>query len=130
MDEPELRTDTDWVDSRPESVRESRPETERRDVEEREELREEARAEEPDDEREDEPRPEPLLRPPPVMPVGGEDSDPLGETTGARPQVSQYSSPPPMSSYEPSQPGRWHAFVPLICPPVGPLTSLSRLAPS
>jgi len=28
--------------------------------------------------------------------------------SGARPQVSQYSSPPPTSSTVPSHPGRWH----------------------
>ncbi|EFK99830.1 predicted protein [Streptomyces sp. SPB78] len=41
-----------------------------------------------------------------VMPVGGEPSAPSGATTGASPHVSQYSSPPPTSSYRPSQPGR------------------------
>ncbi|MGI5398864.1 hypothetical protein ACQEVG_05280 [Streptomyces sp. CA-135486] len=86
---PELRTDTDRVEVLlPVSERESRPETERREVDERDEAREERellRAElEP--------------RPPPVMPVGGEDTMPLDETTGASPQVSQYSSPLPMSS--------------------------------
>ena len=37
-------------------------------------------------------------RPPPVTPVGVEPTMPFDATTGARPQVSQYSSPPPMSS--------------------------------
>lgn len=102
---PELRTETDRLESRPESERDSRPETERRDVDEREEAREEDR----DEPLRAEPLPLPLdllSLPPPVIPVGGDDSMPVGETTGARPQVSQYSSPPPMSSYDPSQPGR------------------------
>ncbi|WP_424919388.1 hypothetical protein [Streptomyces sp. wa1064] len=77
----------------PDSERDSRPETERREVDERDEERAEAR--EPD-------RAEELFRllarPPPAIPVGGEETMPVGETTGARPQVSQYSSPPPMSS--------------------------------
>ncbi|WP_442810976.1 hypothetical protein [Streptomyces sp. NBC_01217] len=80
----------------PDTERESRPETERRDVDEREEEREDAR----DEEREllSLPRLPLLLAPPPAIPVGGELTMPVGETTGARPQVSQYSSPPPMSS--------------------------------
>ncbi|WP_430523761.1 hypothetical protein [Streptomyces drozdowiczii] len=89
----EERTDTDCAPVRPDSDRdrESRPETERREVDERDEDREDAcellRA-------------EALLepRPPPAIPVGGELTIPFGDTTGARPQVSQYSSPPPMSS--------------------------------
>ncbi|WP_435888075.1 hypothetical protein [Streptomyces niveus] len=94
---PELRTDTDRLESRPDSERDSRPETERRDVDEREEARDDAR----DEPVRAEPLPLPLALlslPPPVIPVGGEDTMPVGETTGARPQVSQYSSPPPMSS--------------------------------
>ncbi|WP_425442574.1 hypothetical protein [Streptomyces colonosanans] len=78
----------------------SRPDTERRDWDDRDDVREL--------ERElllPEPR-EPL--PPTVIPVAGEPTIPDAETTGARPQVSQYSSPPPTSSYVPSQPGRWH----------------------
>lgn len=78
--DPELRTDTERPELRPDSERDSRPETDRRDVEDRDERedRELLRAEE-------------LLLPlpPPVMPVGGEDSEPFTETTGARPQVSQ-----------------------------------------
>ncbi|MGW0848277.1 hypothetical protein [Streptomyces sp. NPDC002624] len=82
----------------PDSDRESRPDTERREVDERDEDREDAR-----DEACELLRDEALLlprlpRPPPAMPVGGELTMPLGDTTGARPQVSQYSSPPPMSS--------------------------------
>lgn len=34
----------------------------------------------------------------PVRPVGGEETRPSGETTGASPHRSQYSSPPPTSS--------------------------------
>lgn len=102
--EPELRTDTERPVELPDSDsdRDSRPETERRDCEERDDVRELARE---------------LLRallllepreplPPAVMPVGGELSVPFDGTTGASPHVSQYSSPPPMSSYDPSQPGR------------------------
>jgi hypothetical protein len=107
--EPELRTDTERPDARPETERDRRPDTERRDWADRDEERDEAR----EPERElppTEPR-EPL--PPAVIPVGGEPTMPVDETTGARPQVSQYSSPPPTSSYAPVQPGRWHGF----CPP-------------
>ncbi|GGK46340.1 hypothetical protein GCM10010094_02770 [Streptomyces flaveus] len=105
--EPELRTDTERPDVRPDNERDRRPDTERRDCEERAER---------DDDRELErelelPRPEPREPfPPAVIPVGGEPTMPLEETTGARPQVSQYSSPPPTSSYAPVQPGRWHCF--------------------
>lgn len=76
----------------PVRLRESRPETERREEAEREEReeREERDAREDEDEL--------LPFPPPVIPVGGEDTIPVGETTGASPHVSQYSSPPPMSS--------------------------------
>ncbi|WP_459112779.1 hypothetical protein [Streptomyces sp. MS191] len=94
----------------PDRARESRPDTERLDVAERDERDE--RAEAPDDVAEDardderaEPEPEPPL-PATASPVGVERSMPPGATTGARPQVSQYSSPPPMSSYEPSHEGR------------------------
>ncbi|GHJ28276.1 hypothetical protein TPA0910_27090 [Streptomyces hygroscopicus subsp. sporocinereus] len=55
-----------------------------------------------------EPRPEAATRPDdaepppgppwPVIPVAGEPTIPCGETTGAIPQTSQYSSPPPTSS--------------------------------
>ncbi|MGW1489927.1 hypothetical protein [Streptomyces sp. NPDC002402] len=88
MEVPELRTETDLVEVLlPVSERESRPDTERREVDEREEAREEREL-----------RAEPESLPPPVMPVGCEDTMPFDETTGASPQVSQYSSPPPMSS--------------------------------
>ncbi|KQX79692.1 hypothetical protein ASD51_03755 [Streptomyces sp. Root55] len=92
---PPETTDTEREVEAPDSERESRPETERLDVEERDEDLDEAR--------------EPVLRdvlslprppvlPPPAIPVGGELSMPVEDTTGASPQVSQYSSPPPMSS--------------------------------
>jgi hypothetical protein len=97
-DEPELRTDTERLEARPDSERESRPDTERRDFDDCDDVRElrllvrELVL----------PR-EPL---PLAIPVGGELIAPFADTTGARPQVSQYSSPPPTSSYDPSQPGR------------------------
>jgi hypothetical protein len=98
-DAPELRTDTDRDVAAPlDSERDSRPDTERRDCAERDEARDDAR--ELDAELcEREPRPA-------AMPVGGDDTIPFGDTTGARPHVSQYSSPPPTSSYDPPQPGR------------------------
>ncbi|MBB4979423.1 hypothetical protein GGE06_000311 [Streptomyces sp. SFB5A] len=105
LDEPELRTDTERPVEAPESERESRPETERREVEERDEAREEAREllrEEP----ESEPPTPPAPLPGTAIPVGVDPIIPPGATTGASPQVSQYSSPPPMSSYEPSHEGR------------------------
>ncbi|MGW2598496.1 hypothetical protein [Streptomyces klenkii] len=115
--EPELRTDTvrdgeDDEPSDPGRERESRPDTERRDDAER------AEAERAEPDRDDEPcEPEPPLPlpfedapdaplTPPVTPVAGEPTVPFGDTTGARPHVSQYSSPPPTSSYEPAHPGR------------------------
>ncbi|WP_449343292.1 hypothetical protein [Streptomyces sp. C11-1] len=91
--EPEERTETEREVDAPDSERDSRPETERREVDERDEDREEAR----DPERCEE-LSRLLARPPPATPVGGELTMPVGETTGARPQVPQYSSPPPMSS--------------------------------
>ncbi|MDQ0403821.1 hypothetical protein J2S50_002370 [Streptomyces sp. DSM 40167] len=88
---------------RPDTARESRPDTERRDFDERDERDErddcddvrELRALEREPALPAEPR-EP--RPPPVTPVGVEPTMPFDATTGARPQVSQYNSPPPMSS--------------------------------
>jgi hypothetical protein len=89
-DAPEERTDTERAVEVPDRDRESRPETERREVDERDEERDDAR---------ELLRAELLLPPlPTAIPVGGELTIPVGETTGARPQVSQYSSPPPMSS--------------------------------
>lgn len=97
--EPELRTDTERPVERPESERDSRPDTERRDFDDWDDVR--------DDERElplpADPRD---ALPPAVTPVGGEPTVPVAETTGASPQVSQYSSPPPTSSYAPPQSGR------------------------
>ncbi|GHD51748.1 hypothetical protein GCM10010335_63520 [Streptomyces galbus] len=98
-EEPELRTDTERPVDAPDSSRDRRPDTERRDRADCEAVREE-RAER------ELPLSGPLL-PPPTW-VGAERARPLPETTGASPQVPQYSSPPPMSSYDPSQPGRWH----------------------
>lgn len=99
VEEPELRTETERPVPPPDRERESRPETDRRDVDEREDR------DEPREEDRDDPDPE---EPPPAEagPVGVDLSMPPGATTGARPQVSQYSSPPPMSSYEPSHDGR------------------------
>ncbi|WP_420711374.1 hypothetical protein [Streptomyces sp. NRRL F-5122] len=90
---PELRTDTE----RPVELPVSRPDTERRDWDDRDDVRELERELSPSD-------PLPLA----VTPVAGEPTAPFAETTGARPHVSQYSSPPPTSSYDPSHPGRWH----------------------
>ncbi|MGW7820309.1 hypothetical protein ACWGLF_19755 [Streptomyces puniciscabiei] len=92
-EEPELRTDTERPLDRPDSDRDSRPDTERRDLDDCEDVRELLRE-------------LPLSAAPLVTPVAGDPTRPLAETTGARPQVSQYSSPPPTSSYDPSQPGR------------------------
>ncbi|MGW7527741.1 hypothetical protein [Streptomyces sp. NPDC054783] len=92
-EEPELRTDTERPLERPDRERERRPDTERRDFDDCEDVRALLRE-------------LPLSAAPLVTPVAGEPTSPLAETTGARPQVSQYSSPPPTSSYEPSQPGR------------------------
>ncbi|WP_446677869.1 hypothetical protein [Streptomyces broussonetiae] len=104
--EPELRTDTERPVGPPDSERDSLPETERRDFDDWDDVREDVR--ELARELLRELLPEPAeARPPAVMPVGGEPTSPSGDTTGARPQVSQYSSPPPTSSYDPSQPGRW-----------------------
>ncbi|WCN07011.1 hypothetical protein M6G08_04285 [Streptomyces sp. M92] len=93
--EPELRTDTERPVDRPDTDRESRPDTDRRDFEDCDDVRE---PRPPDRElplpaEPREPRP-----PPPVTPVGDEPTMPPAATTGARPHVSQYSSPPPTSS--------------------------------
>ncbi|WP_435613132.1 hypothetical protein [Streptomyces sp. bgisy159] len=102
--EPELRTDTERPVDRPDSDRDRRPDTERRDREDCDDVREE-RADRP----EPEPPPPAESLPPEVIPVGFDATmPPAAATTGASPQVPQYSSPPPMSSYDPSQPGRWH----------------------
>ncbi|WP_444875597.1 hypothetical protein [Streptomyces mayonensis] len=101
---PELRTDTERPVERPETARESRPDTERRDFDDCDDVRELPRPERelpPPDVPPDPPDPpdprEP--RPPsPVTPVGDAPIRPPAATTGARPHVSQYSSPPPMSS--------------------------------
>ncbi|GAA2127623.1 hypothetical protein GCM10009802_34290 [Streptomyces synnematoformans] len=98
----ELLTETERPVDSPVSARDSRPETDRRDAREllRDVLLDRLDALELFDEL---PR---LPRPRPVTPVGAEPTTPSGDTTGARPQVSQYSSPPPTSSYVPPQPGR------------------------
>jgi hypothetical protein len=98
--EPELRTDTERLVGRPDTDRERRPDTERRDFDDCDEVRELPRLPV---------RALPLPaepRPPPVTPVGAEPTMPVDDTTGARPHMSQYSSPPPTSSYAPPQPGR------------------------
>ncbi|WP_443065019.1 MULTISPECIES: hypothetical protein [Streptomyces] len=92
------RTETEREVALPDSARESRPDTDRRDVDEREEDREDALDEACELLRAEELLLPLLPRPPPAIPVGGELTIPFGETTGARPHVSQYSSPPPMSS--------------------------------
>ncbi|WP_443729029.1 hypothetical protein [Streptomyces bambusae] len=93
---PVLRTDTDRVDTEaPVSDRDSRPDTDRREVDDRDEAE---RADADDCEPCDPRDPRAAL----VIPVGGETSGSApavrGPASGARPQVSQYSSPPPMSS--------------------------------
>ncbi|WP_443061704.1 hypothetical protein [Streptomyces sp. NBC_00455] len=103
---PELRTETERPEPSPDRERESRPETDLREVEERDDDR--AERDDDRDDRDDDPDPPrtealperalSLPRPPPAIPVGGELTMPVGDTTGARPQVPQYSSPPPMSS--------------------------------
>jgi hypothetical protein len=96
--EPEERTDTERAEDRPDRERDSRPDTERRDLEDREvceDVRELPRLlgrELPLPRAPFEPRPAA------VMPVAGDPTIPSDDTTGARPQVSQYSSPPPTSS--------------------------------
>ncbi|WP_443055578.1 hypothetical protein [Streptomyces sp. NBC_00690] len=88
---PELRTETDPEDAlAPVNDRDSRPETERREVDEREEARDERELL----------RTDALSRPPPSVPLPARRlvAEPVDAATGARPQVSQYSSPPPMSS--------------------------------
>ncbi|WP_431197153.1 hypothetical protein [Streptomyces flavusporus] len=85
MVEPELRTDTERPVERPDSERDNRPDTERRDFDDCDDVRE-LRALERELPLPAEPR-EP--RPPPVIPVGGDATMPLADTTGARPQVSQ-----------------------------------------
>jgi hypothetical protein len=89
----------------PDTERESRPDTERRDLDDCDDVRElrALRALEPEAPLPPVPR---ELLPPPATPVGGEATIPVADTTGARPQVSQYSSPPPTSSYVPPQSGR------------------------
>ncbi|WP_442802403.1 hypothetical protein [Streptomyces sp. CMB-StM0423] len=102
----ELFTETERPVDAPVSARDSRPDTDRRDAREllRDVLLDRLDALELlDDELPLLPR---LPRRCPVTPVGAEPTTPSGETTGASPQVSQYSSPPPTSSYVPPQPGR------------------------
>ncbi|KOV81314.1 hypothetical protein ADL01_11230 [Streptomyces sp. NRRL WC-3618] len=96
--EPELRTDTERPVAFPDRDRDSRPETDRRDCEEREVREVRAEGADPREPAEGElPLPERRL-PPAVTPVDAEPTIPPAATTGASPQVSQYSSPPPMSS--------------------------------
>jgi hypothetical protein len=106
--EPELRTDTERPPEVPDTECDSRPDTDRRerdDCDERDDRDEPDGCDDPC-----EPAPPDEPRPPPVTPVAGEPTSPFAATTGARPHVSQYSSPPPTSSYDPSQPGRWHGW--------------------
>ncbi|MGW0993575.1 hypothetical protein ACWD5V_09730 [Streptomyces sp. NPDC002523] len=99
----------------PDRERESRPDTERRDLEDWADWADWEDVRELRELERELPLPADPL-PPPVIPVGSEPTSPFPAcrtdaapdvaTTGARPQVSQYSSPPPTSSYLPSQPGR------------------------
>ncbi|GAA2931961.1 hypothetical protein GCM10010524_68340 [Streptomyces mexicanus] len=101
--EPDPRTDTDRPADPPDTVRDSRPDTERREREDPVDR---------DDVRPLRPLEPPLpaepreARPAPVTPVDTEPTRPVADTTGASPHVSQYSSPPPTSSYDPPQSGR------------------------
>jgi hypothetical protein len=101
VEEPELRTDTERPVAAPDRERDRRPDTDRRDFDDCDDVRELVRPLERELPLPDEPLP------PPVIPVGVEPTMPDADTTGARPQVSQYSSPPPTSSYVPPHPGRW-----------------------
>ncbi|GGQ20812.1 hypothetical protein GCM10010249_44340 [Streptomyces roseolilacinus] len=104
LEEPELRTDTNRAVAGPDRSCDSRPDTDRREPDEPDERAEgpDGRAAPgpgaaPDDAPAAAPGPA-AGRPPPTTPVGGDDTAPSGATTGARPHVSQYSSPPPTSS--------------------------------
>ncbi len=114
----ELRTDTERAPLPAEPERDRRPETDLREYWEGEDDAPEPPDGPPDPYPESGPGPEPvpLPEPEPVEPeaagsgrprpaaalpvasVGEEPSMPCADTTGARPQVSQYSSPPPTSS--------------------------------
>ncbi|KFG75483.1 hypothetical protein FM21_04910 [Streptomyces mutabilis] len=96
--EPELRTDTERPVDRPDTDRESRPDTERRDFEDCDDVRELRPLERELPPHAEPPEPREPRPPPPVTPVGDEPTMPSAATTGARPHVSQYSSPPPTSS--------------------------------
>ncbi|GHF44355.1 hypothetical protein GCM10010359_53510 [Streptomyces morookaense] len=101
----------------PVTVRASRPGTDRREDDDPEEGEPEPEPPDPEppelpeppEDEPDEPDPVRAARPALVRPVGGEAIVPVGETTGASPHWSQYSSPSPTSSYRPSQPGRWQS---------------------
>jgi hypothetical protein len=82
----------------PDRERERRPDTERRDFDDWDDVRELRLLERELPLRPEPPEPREPPLPPAVMPVGGDPTMPFGPTTGARPQVSQYSSPPPTSS--------------------------------
>ncbi|GAA2217624.1 hypothetical protein GCM10010360_36470 [Streptomyces nogalater] len=89
VEDPELRTDTERPVDFPDTERDSRPDTERRERDDCDDVRAL---------REPAPSAAPL-----TAPVAGETTIPAAagvppaDTTGARPQVSQYS-PPPTSS--------------------------------
>jgi hypothetical protein len=102
-----LRTDTELPPAAPVSPCDSRPDTERRDACEKD-------RDERDEWDEEEPEDRPDSAPDRADGTPGPEPDPEGPAacaatgSGASPQVPQYSSPPPMSSKVPSQPGRWH----------------------
>jgi hypothetical protein len=110
----ELRTDTERG-VEPQEERDSLPDTERREPEEREPLvREEAC-----DDAEDEPRPETVPGAAPDGADGADGVEPLlllPADAGAKPHLSQDSSPPPAAANVPSQPKRPHV-IPTLLPP-------------
>jgi hypothetical protein len=126
-----LRTDTERPVPLPVSDCESRPETDRREAcEEDFDEREDCEVERPDSARaEGTPDAEPeypecaapkCAAPECAAPDTAPEPAPVAAGTGASPQVSQNSSPPPMSSRVPPQPGRWHLLT--VSPSAFPLT--------
>ncbi|GGS10676.1 hypothetical protein GCM10010236_76460 [Streptomyces eurythermus] len=90
VEAPELRTDTRRPVDFPDTERDSRPDTERRERDDCEDVRAL---------REPAPSVAPLATPVACeTTIPAPEEGPPADTTGARPQVSQYSPPPPTSS--------------------------------